>query len=218
MRQVQVIRAEFDELRVQVAQWPEGARPPEAAFEIDPQLRQLAEERAAVQEEQVGCGLAQHVLLLARAASSRLNQLEHTHAHLKPACSPLLPPLLQVYAELSWDLERAALQLDKLQAFFLAEVEAEHAMLHGFRSGACLASFRLLALPQGLQQRLATLAAQVRAEAARAAAGAELVAAAGAGAGGRLCIGGRAVVDPGAACVLHQSAPTHPCLHTWQAP
>ena len=60
-----------------------------------------------------------------------------------------LPPLLQVYAELSWDLERAALQLDKLQAFFLAEVEAEHAMLHGFRSGACLASFRLLALPQG---------------------------------------------------------------------
>ncbi len=79
-----------------------------------------------------------------------------------------------MYAELSWDLEKAALQLDKLQSFFLAGVEVEHAALHAFSSPACLASFRLVALPAGLQQRLAALVAQVRAEAARAAAGAEL--------------------------------------------
>jgi hypothetical protein len=79
-----------------------------------------------------------------------------------------------VYAQLSWDLERAALRLDKLQAFFLADIEAEHAALRAFSSGARLASFRLVALPPGMQQLLAALAAQVRAEAARAAAGAEL--------------------------------------------
>lgn len=100
------------------------------------------------------------------AAQSRQRTLQHPPS--------LLPPPPQVYAELSWDLERAALQLDKLQSFFLAGVEAEHAALHAFSGPACLASFRLVALPAGLQQRLAALAAQVREEAARAAAGAEL--------------------------------------------
>jgi hypothetical protein len=92
-------------------------------------------------------------------------------------------PCRQVYAELSWDLERAALRLDKLQSFFLADVEAEHTALRAFGSGARLASFRLVALPQGLPQRLAALAGQVRAEAARAAAGVELPAPAGPGPG-----------------------------------
>jgi hypothetical protein len=90
-----------------------------------------------------------------------------------------------VYAELSWDLERAALRLDKLQSFFLADIEAEHAALRSFNSGARLASFRLVALPPGMHQLLTALAVTVRAEAARAAAGAELSSAPSAVAGER---------------------------------
>jgi hypothetical protein len=51
---VQAIRQEFEGLAAQVAEWPEAARPPAELFELDPQLRQLAEEKAAALEEQVG--------------------------------------------------------------------------------------------------------------------------------------------------------------------
>jgi hypothetical protein len=55
---VQAIRQEFDGLKAQVATWPEAARPPAEAFEMDPHLRKLAEEKATSLEEQVGSGAA----------------------------------------------------------------------------------------------------------------------------------------------------------------
>ncbi len=55
LRQVQAIRREFDQLHSQVAKWPEVAQPAAAAWEVDPQLRQLADEKAAAVEEQVSC-------------------------------------------------------------------------------------------------------------------------------------------------------------------
>ncbi len=58
LKQVQGIKSEFEQLRSQVARWPEAARPGPEAWEVDSQLRQLSDEKAAALEEQVGIGAA----------------------------------------------------------------------------------------------------------------------------------------------------------------